>query len=222
MPSRSIRLGEHDPKFRREPAARRKDALIQATLSLIAERGIGAATVRAIAEHARVTQGLIRHYFSTKEDLISAAYERHMSEMTEATCAPLLSAAGSARMRLALFVASSLRPPVVDSRSVALWAGFLSRVRLDERMRTTHERTYHQFRDRLEVLIDAALQEAGRNADATRLRRLAIACNAVIDGLWLEGGALPGAFDPDELEQIGLRSVGAILDLELAKLGEPA
>lgn len=204
-------------KFRREPASQRKDALIRATLSLIAEKGVSAATVRAIAEHANVTQGLIRHYFSTKEDLIIAAYERHMSDLTEATHEPLQSVAGAPpRLRLSVFVSNGLRPPVIDPRSVALWAGFLSRIRTDERMRAAHRRTYLDFRDRLERLIGEALEDEGRPVSMAEKRRLAIACNAVIDGLWLEGGALPGSFDPDELEQIGLRSVGAIIGLDLA------
>ena len=46
-------------------------------------------------------------------------------------------------------------------------------------------------------------------------RRPAIACNAVLDGLWLEGGALPDAFDADELVRIGLSWVGAILGMTL-------
>ena len=210
----------HDPKFRREPASQRKDAMIRATLSLIAEEGIAAATVRAIAEQADVSQGLIRHYFLTKEDLISAAYERHMSEMTQATCAPIEAKSGSAGQRLALFVTSSLRPPVVDAQSVALWAAFLSRVRNDQRIRSTHERTYREFRDRLEALIGDALSENNTPAGPRRLRQLAIACNAVIDGLWLEGGALPNAFASEELEQIGLRSVEAITGLDLTNNGE--
>lgn len=208
-------------KFRREPASLRKDALIRATLSLIAEKGVSAATVRAIAEHAKVTQGLIRHYFLTKEDLIIAAYERHMSDLTEATHEPLLLAADAPpRVRLSVFVSNGLRPPVIDPRSVALWAGFLSRVRSDERMRAAHQRTYLDFRDRLERLIGEALENEGRPVSTAEKRRLAIACNAVIDGLWLEGGALPGSFDSDELEQIGLRSVGAIIGLDLAKHAE--
>lgn len=203
-------------KFKRESASQRKDALIRATLSLIADRGVGAATVRAIAEHANVTQGLIRHYFSTKEDLIIAAYERHMGDLTEATHEPLQSSADSCpSARLAVFVMTGLRPPVIDPGSVALWAGFLSRVRSDERMKAAHQRTYFDFRDRLELLIGEALADDGRPADPAERRQLAIACNAVIDGLWLEGGALPGAFDPDELEQIALRSVGAIIGLDL-------
>ncbi len=49
------------------------------------------------------------------------------------------------------------------------------------------------------------------------LRSQAIACNAVIDGLWLAGSMLPESFHPGELEQIGLASVGAILGLDLAE-----
>ena len=47
------------------------------------------------------------------------------------------------------------------------------------------------------------------------LRQLAIACNAVIDGLWLEGSTLPDAFAKGELVRIGMRSVGAILGIDL-------
>jgi hypothetical protein len=44
---------------------------------------------------------------------------------------------------------------------------------------------------------------------------LGIACNAVIDGLWMEGSALPAAFKPGELPQIGLKSIGAIIGMDL-------
>ncbi|SEO18111.1 regulatory protein, tetR family [Salinihabitans flavidus] len=175
---------------------------------------MGAATVRAIAARAEVTQGLIRHYFDSKEALLTAAYEAHMHRMTQATA----DGAGdgtTARARLAGFVVAGLTPPVVDGASVALWAGFLKTVRENERMRATHEATYRDFRDRLEVLIAAALEEEGRHPGAEQLRRLGIAANAVIDGLWLEGGALPGAFADGELPDLGLMAVGAIVGLNL-------
>lgn len=37
----------------------------------------------------------------------------------------------------------------------------------------------------------------------------------MIDGLWLEGSALPEAFDPDELAGIVISSEGAILGIDL-------
>ncbi len=201
-------------KFRREPASQRRDDLIRATLTLIGEQGLQAATVRAIAERANVTQGLIRHYFSTKEDLLAAAYDHHMRDLTDRTSAATKGATTAAG-RLAGFVAAGLYPSVADGHAVALWAGFLNMVRHDARMKTTHERTYRDFRDRLEALIGAALAEAGRHPSQDDLRRMAIASNAVIDGLWLEGGALPEAFPHDNLPEIGLQSVGAIIGLNL-------
>ncbi|KIC09634.1 TetR family transcriptional regulator [Leisingera sp. ANG-M1] len=209
-------MSEERKKFKRESAESRQEALILATLELVAEKGVRGATVRGIAERADVTQGLIRHYFSSKEELIVAAYEHHMNQMTDDTFAPG-AAEGTARARLRAFVDGSLTPPVVDPRSLALWASFLNKVQQDPQMKATHERTYAYFRDRLEELIKAALEEAGRPAPPARLRQLSIACNAVIDGLWLEGGALPDAFEPGELVEIGRQSVAAIVELDLTQ-----
>ena len=202
--------------FTREPPEQRKEALITATLTLMAEAGPAAATVRAIADKAGISQGMIRHYFSTKEELIVAAYEHHMQAMTEATAAQG-SQTGAAADRLENFVIASLTPPVVDPSAMALWAGFIHMIRRDPAMRDTHKRTYYNFRDRLEALIGAALREAGQIAPPAKVRRHAIACNAVIDGLWLEGGALPDAFDEGELAEIGLTSIAAIIGLEFHK-----
>lgn len=208
-------MSDERRKFTRESAGQRKLALIAATLELVAEKGVRGATVRGIAERAEVTQGLIRHYFSSKEDLITAAFEHHMTQMTDLTFAPAASVKGSARAQLRVFVQSSLTPPVVDPRSIALWAGFLNKVQQDAQMKETHARTYIYFRNRLQELIRAALQEAGIVASSERLYQLATACNALIDGLWMEGGALPEEFAPGELSQIGLTSVGAIIGLSL-------
>ena len=202
-------------KFKREPAEQRKEDLIQATLSLISEHGVRGATVRAIAERAEVTQGLIRHYFSTKEDLIVAAYQYHMERMTDITSASINLAETSPRERLCAFVSASLKSPIVDPGSVTIWASFLNKVRKEERMRKMHKKTYYAFRDRLEGLICDALDEAGIVSTALDVRRMAIASNAVIDGLWMEGGALPDAFEPAELSLIGRNSVGAIIGIDL-------
>ncbi len=208
-------MQDNTRKFTRESAEFRREALIHATLNLIAEVGIRGATVRGIAARANVTQGLIRHYFSTKEDLVQAAYEYHMNTLTDQTAAA--SGQGGAVSQLANFVDASLRPPVIDPSAVALWAGFLNKVQHDPKMQRIHQRTYSYFRDQLETLIVAALRESGRSVVTGEATRLAIACNAVIDGLWLEGGALPDAFSEGQLAQIGLESVGAITGVPLTK-----
>lgn len=209
-------MSEPRRSFTREDPDSRRAALIRATLELIAEAGPQAATVRAIAAEAGLTQGMIRHYFSTKEELVNAAYEAHMQAQTEASEASA-GGAGTARARLAHFVAGSVTPPVADPRAVSLWAGFIHMIRRDPAMHVTHRDSYLRYRDRLQRLLSDALAESGRPVPEAEARRLAIACNAVIDGLWLEGGALPEAFGSGELEGIARASVGAILGLSLLR-----
>lgn len=198
-------------KFRREGEERRREALMGAVLELVAEAGVAGATVRAIAERAGVTPGLIRHYFDGKDDLVRAAYTQVMDRMTAESEQAAEPACGDPQTRLAAFVAASLRPPVMESERVGLWAGFLHQVRRDAAMREVHRATYLGYRDRLQALIMAL---PGRS-DPDTARALAIACNGVIDGLWMEGGVLPDAFAAGELERIGLSAVSAILGLPL-------
>ena len=193
--------------YRREPEERRRESLIAAALELMAEGGPKAATVRAIAERAGTTAGLIRHYFQSKDELTRAAYALVMNRMTAESHAATESAGSDPAVRLVAFVVASLRPPIMDGERVRLWAGFLHHVRQDPLMRDVHEATYLGYRDQLQSLIQALPGQS----DPAKARRLAIACNAVIDGLWLEGGTLPASFEPDEIEAIGLAAISAIL-----------
>lgn len=213
-------MSEPRRAYRRETEDQRKEALIQAALVLMAKGGPEAMTVRAIAEAAGTTPGLIRHYFGTKDELIRCAFEAFMAQLNlqsapfADTAAPENSTAPSdypTTAAIATIIRASLRPPVLDGERVRLWAGFLQMVQRDPAMRATHQATYLGYRDRLQNLIVAL---PGKS-DPRLARRLAIACNAVIDGLWLEGATLPDAFATGEVEQIALEAVSAILDTPL-------
>ncbi|MEZ5776807.1 MAG: TetR family transcriptional regulator C-terminal domain-containing protein [Paracoccaceae bacterium] len=199
--------------FTRDDPATRQTALISAALDLMAEDGPQAATVRAISGAAGLSQGMIRHHFRTKEELMNAAYKAHMDAQIAAAENSAIPVTDPARTRLQRLISASLTPPVCDPRAISLWAGFIHMIRRDPAMRATHEAGYLRFRDRLQGLIAALLREAGRDPDEAEARRLAIACNAVLDGLWLEGGALPDAFQSGELAEIALGAIGAILEM---------
>jgi len=201
--------------YRREGEEARRAALIQATLDCIAEGGPQAATVRAIALKAGVTQGLIRHYFATKEELIAAAHETLMSGLTEASLARLDELPADPLARLAGFVANAVTPPVVDPRAMALWAASMQLVPRDAVMRAVHEGTYLAFRDRLEGMIRDALLTKGNPPGPGETRALAIAGNALLDGLWIEASLLPGHFAPGEMKSIGIKAFERLLDLKL-------
>ena len=113
--------------------------------------------------------------------------------------------------RLAAFIAASLRPPVLDAGAVVLWAGYMHKVRSDADLLAVHEAGYLAYRDTLQRLIETL----PRDTSPGQTRREAVACNALIDGLWVEGSLLPAAFAPGEVVTIGLGSIGAILGIDL-------
>ena len=197
--------------YRRESEENRRSALITATQELVAEGGPEAATVRAIASRAGVTPGLIRHYFQSKDELTRAAYRSLMDGMTAKGSDALEGVGASPEERLAAFVAASLRPPVLDAGAVVLWAGYMHKIRSDDELLSVHEAGYLAYRDTLEALI-AMLP---RETEPGQTRSEAIACNALIDGLWIEGSLLHKTFAPGEIVTIGLRNVGAILGVDL-------
>ncbi len=197
--------------YRREGEERRREALIAAALDLVTEGGPAAATVRAIAERAGVTPGLIRHYFSGKEELSRAAYAAMMARMVIDNQATIDAVQGDATTRFAVCVVAWLRLAEKDPNGVVVWAGFIRYIRSDPAMRDVHGATYRAFRDQWEYLIAALPGRAGKPDN----RALATACNAVIDGLWLEGSLQPEMLDQAEIERIGLDAIGAILGIDL-------
>lgn len=203
-------------KFRREGEERRRQDLIEATLGCVAERGLEGATVRAIALRAGVTAGLIRHYFPGKEELLRAAYETLMTRMTEQAKAALAARDLAPGERLAAFVEANLAPPVADARVFSLWAGFIGRAHADPAFAEVHRESYLGFRDEVEALVAETLSAQGRATARRELRRHAIAINAIIDGLWIEGCMAGDLFAGRELTDIGIGAVEALLGARLA------
>jgi AcrR family transcriptional regulator len=68
---------------RQQQAAQRRDQIIEAALRLFARQGFASTSTRQIAREARITEGLIFHYFPSKEDLLSAVLESRYSYMQQ-------------------------------------------------------------------------------------------------------------------------------------------
>ena len=62
---------------RSEQAEQRRNQLIDTALDLFSERGVEATRVSDIAQAAGVAQGLLYHYFPSKDALLAAIIERH-------------------------------------------------------------------------------------------------------------------------------------------------
>lgn len=197
--------------FHRAPEGERRQELIEATLDCISEFGLKGATVRQIAVRAGVTAGLVRHYFDSKDQMVAEAYRAVIASLTEKA----KNVEGDPTTRLKDFIAINLTEPVADSRSVSLWAAFISQVRVDPVLAEIHRDGYLAFRNALQDLLSDFLAAKGRPAGPEECRRYAIAINGLVDGLWVEGCLAGDLFRDGELVSIAMASVEALLGLPM-------
>lgn len=184
-------------------------------MDCVCELGLQATTVRNVAARAGVSNGLIRHYFSTKDHMIQAAYRATMSGMTASAKASVKDISGAPLLRLRLFVSANLSPPVVDARTLSLWASFISLIHVDQEMAKIHREGYLEFRKVLEHLINDLFADIGKPCSRQECIHHAIKINAIIDGLWLEGCLAHDIFESGELMEIGIEAAGAVIGIEL-------
>lgn len=190
--------------FTREAPDVRRQALVAAAETVLAREGVGGTSVRTICAEARVSPGLVRHYFEGVDELIAAAYEAVSQRIDSALDAALATAGRAPRERLLAYLTASFAPPVLDPQLLAAWIGFWSLVKTKPRIAAIHAASYEGFRARLETL----LTEAG--ARDTRLA--AIALTATVDGLWLELCLDPAIFAPEEAARIIARALVSWLE----------
>lgn len=205
--------------FSRETPEQRREDLIRATLEVLGEGGAQAASVRAIAARANVTLGLIRHHFSTKEDLINEAYEVYLTNLIDLSMAPDQAPGLSARQRLHDVITANFTAPVLLPQSVTLWAAFIEMTGQSPEMARIHARIYAGARARLEMLIREVLIEAGQQPDPGQCRDMAVASNAVINGLWIEAVRIPFTAEEPQPTPVALMAISAIVGVDLRGAG---
>ena len=72
------------PMLTRLSAEQRREQLVSAALSLALRQGLDAVTVRAVADQADVSFGIVHYCFDSKDALVAALIERIITEQLEA------------------------------------------------------------------------------------------------------------------------------------------
>ena len=172
--------------FKRTPENERRRELVEATLECIAELGIQATTVRAVAARANVTNGLIRHHFENKANLIIEAYRRTMDLITANSMEILEGEEGTPHQRLLKFIKATLEGQASEYRMLSLWATFISQNRVDPMITAVRDVSYANLRQATEPLIAELFIVEGRECTAFEIEQATICVHAILDGLWIE------------------------------------
>jgi AcrR family transcriptional regulator len=191
-------------RARQERGVRTEAAILQATLKLLATRGIHGMSLDLLSEEVGVAKSSILWHFGSKEELLLRVAERVLEDVArgparEMLALPTLTERGDALWR---FFGETLRQRP-ELRRLVLWLIFEC---IEERpeMRTRLRQLYRSIRE----MFEAGLREVV--PDPARRRRLAILTVATFDGIFLQWLLDPDAVDVDALHR------------ELRVLSEPA
>ncbi len=182
------------PRFSRLTPAARRQEILEAARRCLARDGVGGFTVAEIASEAGISNGLIGHYFPTKDALLVATYQAEADRLLASTRAALDGREEDADWRLKALIGSAFCPEIFNEETVATWLALWGQVRTNAALREAHKAIYVTYRRGFARAI-------GRSADARRLAldtaALASDISALIDGLWLEWGLDPELFDAE-------------------------
>ena len=167
---------------------RRRQQILDSAITLLAQRGVDRASLRTIGEAIGVSHTALRHYFSSRDELLVEAYRAH-----EARAARDAPAVDESAVGVIIEAAERNRsiPGLVD-----LYAT-LTTDALQEQHAVTREFVRDRFR-RLRAALAARIesgQQAGRIAGDIDPAEAAALVIAASDGLQIQWLLDPGAVD---------------------------
>ncbi len=190
---------------RQQRGVRTEEAILDATLRLLAARGVERMSLDLLAEEVGVAKSSILWHFGSKEELLLRVAERVFDEVARGPAQAILALPTFAERRAAMwrFYAESIRERP-EIRRVMLYLVFESAEGRDE-LRARLQELYRRIRE----LFEAGLRGTRAGADATARKRLAMISLTALDGLFLQWLLDPDAVDLDSLHE------------ELRRLAEP-
>lgn len=177
--------------------AQRRNDLIQAAITSIAEVGYDAVTVATICDVAGFSRGLIGHYFRGKDDLLVEAV-RYITQSIGATTREAVERAGPDPLdRLHAAITASFAPPIFTQERAAVWVSFAARAPWSTAFTQIYREVWRNYRAGVSRLIDRAADQQGIKVDASQA---ALTVSQLIEGLWVGYSADPTSVSRDRAE----------------------
>ena len=193
------------------PALTSRHHLTDALIRVVVEQGLDAVSIRTVAREAGVSSGTVQYHFPTKDDLLLAAYQRAIEQVTERAREV---AADDPPPRVYVHALLGELLPLDDRRETGLRVALAFSARSVHSPRLTELYT-HGYRALVDAVANAlALAvERGEAAAGVEPRRDAVQAVALADGLGWHVLCAPSA--------IAGATAEAALDDHLARLLPP-
>ncbi len=125
--------------------AERREQILAATRSVVAERGFRAMRVSDVAKRSGTSTGTVHYYFETKQELMRAAFEWNF-HASQTRRNPLVELHDDPRDRLRAFLDSYLPVDDVVVESWRMWIELWTAALHDSSLRDLNETVYGEWR----------------------------------------------------------------------------
>lgn len=192
-----------DPEQRREEIA-------DAVLRVIRRDGVGAASVRTVADEAGMSTGSLRHFFGTQSELLLFAMELVTRRVYDRIAG--IEFTGDVRTDVRVLTEQFV-PLDADRRGeMDVWQAFVVAARTDPMLAEVRDRTdremYDGFLRSTTALRDAGLLARGASAEVEAMR-----LHALVDGLAAHGVNHPHRMGADRIRAVLDAHFGSLLPL---------
>ena len=182
--------------------------ILDAACRVIARDGWAGLRMDAVARQAGVSKALVHYYFSTRKELLRAAFG-HSEDIANAGVEAELAGVDDPRDRLEQYLLLVLDERPVFAENRALWSEVWSGIRLNADIRPDVEKRYTFWIDRLAELIDES-RDDDPAAGSAETRNAAWQLAASLDGI--EGLMLLGLVSNETACDLVRQSVAATLE----------
>ena len=173
------------PRFKREAPEKRRADLVQAAIRCLSAGAMSAFKMERIAAEAGVSLGLMSHYFTDKNELLSEVYQAALYEDVNRKISELGAQDGiaSPAERLCRIVDAIIDPEYLKPASLTVWLALWGEIVVNPELRLAHRTLYRSWLRSLAALIGKVAEERQRSVNPVEIAR---SFQALIDGLFLE------------------------------------
>jgi AcrR family transcriptional regulator len=164
----------------------RKKEIALVALDLFAEKGLDATSISEVARLAGIGKGTVYEYFSSKEDLILAAFMAWMEQMMETEIAETLFRIEDAEERFRTAIQVMMEPFMSDERAIKITL-LLFQIMLKDDTLIQNPQTQRLFQGMRKLLSDLLLEGVAQGAFKPEIARevdkITINLFAYLDGI---------------------------------------
>lgn len=158
-----------------------QEQILDATMEVIVRDGLDSTSMRAVAEEADVSLGLLSYHFDGKENLVVSAFQRAADQLIDHTSRRIDGAGTDPRERIRAALRSWFEPEFSDLEHLEIWTAIWAVGRTNDGVAAAERDFYERSAD----LLRDAISDAHPSLSPDAVSRRVTDVIALQNGLWI-------------------------------------